>query len=228
MEPYTRRFAQNGETMLNLTSRDVTLIATDGREPTIVRREGPRAADCIHQGVILTGETARLECGPMETARLVRATPPQVENLNRLLEEHIRKDEARTGCSGLVLIERELLEHVHPRLRERVAAAESDGGSGARKEEPRPTLLVFPPKPYEAPGTPAAHKGYTLFLDRAGLCAATPTTAEIGHAHTWEQLQWLARGAGSFERGGRLWAADDERNTVLEMSDIRQDGPPST
>ena len=51
-------------------------------------------------------------------------------------------------------------------------------------------------------------------------------TDEIEHAHTWEQPQWLARGAEPFERGGRLWAVDDERNIVLSMSDIRRDEPP--
>ena len=144
--------------MLNLTSRNETLAAADGREPTTVRREGPRAAECIHEGLILTGEHTDPGCGPIETARLAGATPAQVENLNRLLEEHIRKDEATTGRKGLVLIERELLRHVHPRLRDRVAAPisrddEAEGGKA------RVTMLVFPPEPYAAPGTAAGAQG---------------------------------------------------------------------
>ena len=210
--------------MLNLTSKDVTVAGTLGGEPATVRPEGPRAADCIHEGPVLTGERIDPVCGPVETARMAAATPAQVENLNRLLEEHIRKDEARTGRKGLVLIEHELLRHVHPRLRDRVAAARIQGAEVGR---PVVTMLVFPPEPYTAPEAPPGHKGYTLFLDRAGLCTPKPATDRIGHAHTWEQLQWLARGAEPFERGGRLWARDDEHNMVLSMSDIRLDRPPA-
>ena len=210
--------------MLNLTSRILTLTATDHREPTMVPLGGPRAANCIHEGIVLTGEETDPGSGPIEVARLAAATPAQVENLNRLLEEHIRKDEAATNRKGLVLIERTLLRHVHPRLRDRVAAPvsrdEADNG------KPHVTMLVFPPEPYTAPKTPRGHKGYTLFLDRVGVATTKPTTDEIGHAHTWEQLQWLARGAEPFERGGRLWASDDEENSVLHMSDIRLDQPP--
>ena len=203
------------------------LPASDGHEPTTVRREGPLASECIHEDVVRTGKKTDPGCGPIESAKLAAATPAQVENLNRLLEEHIRKDEARTGRKGLVLIERELLRHVHPRLRDRVAAAMTDAGSAGERGDRRPTMLVFPAAPYAAPETPPGHKGYTLFLDRAGLCTPKPSTDEIGHAHTWEQLQWLARGAERFERGGRLWARDDEHNVVLSMSDIRLDRPPA-
>ena len=88
-------------------------------------------------------------------------------------------------------------------------------------------MLVFPAEPWTTPETSPAHKGYTLFLDRAAVATANPTTDEIGHAHTWEQLQWLARGAEPFEQGGRLWAVDEQRNIPLNMSEIRQDEPPA-
>ena len=36
----------------------------------------------------------------------------------------------------------------------------------------------------------------------------------------------MARGAEPFERGGRLWAKDEENNRVLYMNEIRQQNPP--
>ena len=63
--------------------------------------------------------------------------------------------------------------------------------------------------------------GYTLYLDRAGLCTPQPTTDEIGRADSLTELGWLARGAAPFERAGRLWALDEERNTVMSMADIK-------
>ena len=62
---------------------------------------------------------------------------------------------------------------------------------------------------------------YTLYLDRAGLCTPQPTTDEIGRADSLTELGWLARGAAPFERAGRLWALDEERNTVMSMADIK-------
>ena len=208
--------------MVNLTAENLSLAATDGREPTLIAREGPVATKCIQGGVVSSDTEIDPGSGPIETATLAGVNPTEIENLNRLLEEYVRKDAAVTGRKALVLIDMEMLQHVHPRLRDRVAAPVAMETARGR----RVTMLVFPPTLYVAPATPPGHKGYTLFLDRAELMTPTPATDEIGHTHTWQQLQWMARGAEPFERGGRLWARNDEHNTVLQMSDIRLDQPP--
>lgn len=63
--------------------------------------------------------------------------------------------------------------------------------------------------------------GYTLYLDRAGLCTSDPLTDEVGYAETWRELHWMAKGAEPFERAGRLWARDEAAGTVLCMADMR-------
>ena len=64
-------------------------------------------------------------------------------------------------------------------------------------------------------------EGFTLYLDRAGLCTPRPTTEVVGRADTRTELFWLAKGAAHFERGGRLWATDDRTGTVLSMADMK-------
>ena len=66
-----------------------------------------------------------------------------------------------------------------------------------------------------------ARDGFTLYLDRAGLCTPRPTTEVVGRADTQVELCWLARGAAHFERGGRLWATDDRTGTVLYTADMK-------
>ena len=212
--------------MLNLTSTTLVLTPADGRHPTTLRRAGPVAADCIHDGLVPHGKRIDPGTGPLDTAALAAVSPAQIENLNRLVEEHIRKDEAATGREGLVLIDRRLLPHIEPRLRDRVAAPRLDNRGHARDDTARVSVLILPPEPPVPPDGTSRRRGYTLFLDRAGLCTPDPTTDQIGHAHTWEQLQWMARGAEPFERGGRLWALDEDHNAVLCMQDIRMDRNP--
>ena len=212
--------------MLNLTSTTLVLTPADGRDPTTLRRAGPVAADCIHDGLVPHARRIDPGTGPLDTATLAAVTPAQIENLNRLVEEHIRKDEAATGREGLVLIDRRLLPHIEPRLRDRVAAPRLDNRGHARDDTARVSMLILPPEPPVPPDGTSRRRGYTLFLDRAGLCTPDPTTDQIGHAHTWEQLQWMARGAEPFERGGRLWALDENHNAVLCMQDIRMDRNP--
>ena len=63
-------------------------------------------------------------------------------------------------------------------------------------------------------------RGFSLYLDRAGLCTPRPTTDVIGHAETETQLYWLAKGASPFERGGALWARNEADGRLLTMADI--------
>ena len=212
--------------MLNLTSTTLVLTPVDGRDPTTLRRAGPVAADCIHDGLVLHGKRIDPGTGPMDAATPAAVTPAQIEHLNRLVAEHIRKDETATGRDGLVLIDRRLLPHIEPRLRDRVAAPHPDHRRDPSDDTARISMLILPPEPPVPPDGTSRRRGYTLFLDRAGLCTSDPATDEIGHAHTWEQLQWMARGAEPFERGGRLWARDEEHNAVLCMQDIRMDRNP--
>jgi hypothetical protein len=130
--------------MLNLTSTTLLLTPADGRDPTTLRRAGPVAADCIHDGLVPHGKRIDPGSGPMNTATLAAASPAQIENLNRLVEEHIRKDETDTGREGLVLIDRRLLPYIEPRLRDRVAAPRLDHRGLAIDDTARVCMLILP------------------------------------------------------------------------------------
>ena len=132
----------------------------------------------------------------------------------------------------MVLVNHDVLHHVDPQLAAHVAEPHPDallaGGDGPVKV----TLLIHPPSaptPTREPKRRDSNvRHYTLYHDPAGVATDNPRTDEVGHADTWEQLQWMARGAAAFERGGRIWALNNRTSTVLFMADIRLDRDPHT
>ena len=68
--------------------------------------------------------------------------------------------------------------------------------------------------------------GYTLYLDRTGLCTSRSLTAEIGDADTWVEIQTMARTAAMFENPNRLWVRDEARGHRLTMEQVSQETDP--
>ena len=214
--------------MLNLTSSPIMLLTAEGPPDIILHPAKPTAAEHIADGYILRGERIRTGSSAMDAATLSTPDADQVLALNRFLEQEIQRDRAENGGDGMVLVDRDVLRHVDPRLAAHVAEPHPDPLLASSPEPIKVSLLIRPPAvgtPDEeaADGDPAQ---YTLYLDRAGICTDDPATDEIGRAETWEQLQWIARGAAPFEGGGRLWALDNRTRTVLFMADIKLEHDP--
>ena len=215
--------------MLNLTVTTVVLLPAGNADPITLPPEGPIATEHIHEGLILRGERIPIGNDRINTATLRYESNRMVRELNRFLEAQVQRDRDANGGSGIVLVDRRVLRHVEPRLAAHVAAPHPDpafmGGIG---QPVRASMLIRPPMPPEREPQPAGPDpaGYTLYLDRAAICTDNPATDEIGRADTWEQLQWMARGAAPFERGGRLWAMNNRTRTVLYTADINLDQDP--
>ena len=216
--------------MLNLTSRPIMLLTAEGPSDIVLYPATRTAAEHVAEGYIPSGERIRTGSSTMDAATPRHPDAEQVLALNRFLEHEIERDRAKNGGDGMVLVDRNVLRHVDPRLATHVAEPRPDPLLKGSPEPVKVRLLIRPPTaptPEEetAGDAPAA---YTLYLDRAGICTDDPATDEIGHAGTWEQLQWMARGAAPFERGGRLWALNNRTRTVLFMADMKLDEDPHT
>ncbi|MCY4121365.1 MAG: hypothetical protein OXG72_10650 [Acidobacteria bacterium] len=214
--------------MLNLTSAPIMLLTTEGPSEMVLHPAAETAADHVRDHYLLSGEQIRTGASGIDAATLQPPNSEQIFSLNRFLEREIERDRAENGGDGMVLVDRKVLRHVHPRLAPHVAEPHPDGLLAGGDGPVKVNLLIRPPgagapKPTE---TVSRTAGYTLYLDRAGLCTNNPTTDEIGHADTWEQLRWMARGAAPFERGGRLWAVNNKTRTVLYMADIKLEQDP--
>jgi hypothetical protein len=214
--------------MLNLTSTPIMLASAEGPSDIVLQPEARTASEHIRDRYLLSGERIRTGSSRIDAATLRPPNADRIVSLNRFLRQEIERDRAENGGDGMVLVDRNVLRHVDPRLAAHVAEPHPDALLTGSDGPVRLNLLIRPPGT-PTPG-PKQRDGdiphYTLFLDRAGMCTSNPTTDEIGHAHTWEQLQWMARGAEPFERGGRLWALNNRTNTVLYMTDIRLDRDP--
>lgn len=183
------------------------------------------ARTLVDTGARPTEETTDRGPGPVRTLRLAGPTRHQVARLNELIAEHVRLDRTVHEDKATVLVDQDVLQYVHPHLRGHVAAPHPSVEPSNYGESQRATGLVLPPEPVT--GQIGSEAGYTLYLDRAGLATPNPTTDEVGHAQSWEQLQWMALGARPFERGGRLWALDRSTNEDLSMADIAAPAPPT-
>ncbi len=211
--------------MLNLTSSPIMLLTAKGPSNILLHPAVQTAAEHVPERYLLSGERIRTGSSAMNAATLQPPGADHIRALNDFLEREIERDRDTSGGDGTVLVDHEVLRHIDTRLTAHVAAAHPDalqaGGPGPIKV----SLLIRPPAaPALEPEDETA--GYTLYLDRAGVCTDHPATDEIGHAETWEQLQWMARGAAPFERAGRLWALNNRTRTVLHMADIKLDQDP--
>ena len=214
--------------MLNLTSSPIRLLTAEGPSDIVLHPAKPTAAEHITDGYILRGERIRSGSSAMDAATLSTPDADQVLALNRFLEQEIQRDRAENGGAGMVLVDRDVLRHVDPRLAAHVAEPHPDPLLAGSPEPIKVSLLIRPPAAGTADEEAAERDRaqYTLYLDRAAICSEKPATDEIGRAETWEQLQWMARGAAPFERGGRLWALNNRTRTVLFMANIKLNKDP--
>jgi len=214
--------------MLNLTSSPIMLLSAEGPSNIVLHPAALTAAEHIRDSYVLSGELVRNGSSAIAAATLQPPNADQVVSLNRFLQHEIERDRAENGGDGMVLVDRDVLRHVDPRLAAHVAEPHPDALLAGSDGPVKVTLLIrapaaLTPEPKQQDGSITR---YTLYLDRAGVCTDNPATDEIGHADTWEQLQWMARGAAPFERTGRLWALNNKTHTVLFMADIRLDQDP--
>ena len=218
----------DGDRMLNLTASPIWLLTAEGPSDIILHPTVLTAAEHVRDGYVLSGERIRTGTSAMDAATLQPANADQIAALNRFLQMEIERDRAENGGDGLVLVDHEVLHHVDPRLAAHVAEPHPDALLRGTDGPVKVGMLIRPPAaPAPEPDrTDRKPAGYTLYLDRAGVATNNPTTDEIGHAETWEQLQWMARGAEPFERAGRLWALNNQTHTVLFMADIKLDQDP--
>lgn len=213
--------------MLNLTASPIMLLTAEGPSDIVLHATVLTAAEHVRDGYVLSDERIRTGTSAIDTATLQPPKADQIVSLNRFLQHEIERDRVENG-DGMVLVDREVLHHVDPHLAAHVAAPHPDALLADGPGPIRVGMLIKPPAAPAPESDRAAPKpaGYTLYLDRAGVCTDNPATDEIGHAETWEQLHWMARGAAPFERAGRLWALNNKTRTVLFMADIRLDRDP--
>lgn len=214
--------------MLNLTASPIMLLTAEGPSDMVLYPTVPTAAEHVRDHYVLSGERIQTGASAMDAATLRPADADQIGALNRFLEHEIQRDRELNGGSGMVLVDREVLRHVDPRLATHVAEPHPDAMLTGADGPVKVSMLIRPPAaPASEPDRAAPEPDrYTLYLDRAGVATDNPATDEIGHAETWEQLQWMVRGAEPFERGGRLWALNNRTHTVLFMADIRLERDP--
>jgi len=185
--------------MLNLTSSPIMLLTAEGPSDIVLHPAKRTAAEHVTECYILRGER-------------IRTGSPRAQPLPRTGDTARPRRERRRRHGPAA----------------HVAEPHPDPLLAGSPEPIKVSLLIRPP----AAGTPDEEAAdgdpaqYTLYLDRAGICTDDPATDEIGRAETWEQLQWMARGAAPFEGGGRLWALDNRTRTVLFMADIKLEHDP--
>ncbi|MCY4636533.1 MAG: hypothetical protein OXG04_18850 [Acidobacteria bacterium] len=214
--------------MLNLTSSPIMLLTAEGPSDIVLHPAKRTAAEHVTECYILRGERIRTGSSAIDAATLSAPGADRILALNRFLEQEIQRDLAENGGDGMVLVDRDVLRHVDPRLAAHVAEPHPDPLLAGGPEPIKVSLLIRPPAAGTADEETADNDRarYTLYLDRAAICTEKPATDEIGRAETWEQLQWMARGAAPFERGGRLWALNNRTRTVLFMADIKLNEDP--
>jgi len=214
--------------MLNLTSSPIMLLTAEGPSDIVLHPAKRTAAEHVTKCYILRGERIRTGSSAIDAATLSAPGADRILALNRFLEQEIQRDLAENGGDGMVLVDRDVLRHVDPRLAAHVAEPHPDPLLAGGPEPIKVSLLIRPPAAGTADEETADNDRarYTLYLDRAAICTEKPATDEIGRAETWEQLQWMARGAAPFERGGRLWALNNRTRTVLFMADIKLNEDP--
>lgn len=214
--------------MLNLTSSPIMLLTAEGPSGIVLQPAPHSAREHILESYLLSGKHLHAGASAMHSATLQPPSAEQIVALNRFLQHEIARDRAENGGDGLVLVDRAVLYHVEPQLAPHVAEPHPDAMLAGKSDPIQVSLLIHPPSaPKPKPGpTDSNTKRYTLYHDRAGGASDNPATDTIGHADTWEQLQWMARGAAAFEHGGRIWALNNRTSSVLYMADIQLDGDP--
>ena len=215
--------------MLNLTSSPIMLISTQGSGDIFLSPAGRTAREHIRDSYLLSGEQIHTGSIAIDAATLQPANADQIVVAQPLppgrdTARPRRERRRRHGPGGPRRASPRRSAPARPRRRtapRRAAGRRRRPRQGDPADPSRPP----PPRPSRSSGT-ATSQGTRSTWTGQGVCTNNPTTDEIGHADTWEQLQWMAVGAEPFERGGRLWALNNRTRTVLYMADIRLDQDP--
>ena len=136
--------------MRNLTSSTIVLFPAGGAAPIILPPSRAVTTTQMREVLILKGETIDVGAGAMDSATLKTPGPATITAFNRFLETQIEEDRAASGGDGLVLIPKDLLRYVQPKLARHIAAPHPDAGPNT-EDQPRITtsMLIRPPEPAE-------------------------------------------------------------------------------
>ena len=139
--------------MQNLTASTIVLFPAAGATPIILPPSRAVTTKEMREGLILKGEMIDIGAGAMDSATLNTPAPARITAFNRMLETQIAEDRAINGGYGLVLIRKDLLRYVQPKLARHVAAPHPDAGPNT-EDPPRITtsILIRPPEPAEQRG----------------------------------------------------------------------------
>ena len=139
--------------MRNLTTWTIVLFPAGGAAPITLPPARGVATIRMREVLILKGETIDVGAGTMDSATLKTPAPARIIEFNRFLETQIEEDQAAGGGDGLVLIRKDLLRYVQPKLARHVAAPQPDAGPNT-EDRPRITtsMLIRPPEPAEQRG----------------------------------------------------------------------------
>ena len=131
--------------MLNLTSRTIMLLGAEGSADSILHPAGTTAANQVRETYLLGGE--RIHTGPttVETATLQPPSAKQVKMLNLFLEQEIARDRAENGGDGMVLVDRNVLQHVDASLGSHVATPHPDALQVRHEGHLEVSMLLRPP-----------------------------------------------------------------------------------
>ena len=134
--------------MRNLTSSTIVLFPPGGAAPIILPPSRAVTTRQMREVLILKGETIDVGAGAMDSATLNTPAPARINAFNRVLETQIAEDRGANGGDGLVLIRKDLLRYVQPKLARHVAAPHPDAGPNT-EDHPRTTtsILIRPPEP---------------------------------------------------------------------------------
>ncbi|MYH31697.1 MAG: hypothetical protein F4137_23310, partial [Acidobacteria bacterium] len=118
--------APNGDRMLNLTGSPIMLLTAESPSDIILYPTALTAAEHVRHGYVLSGEQIPTGASAMDAATLQPPNADQIVALNRFLQMEIERDRAENGGDGLVLVDREVLRHVDPRLAAHIAEPHPD------------------------------------------------------------------------------------------------------
>ena len=136
--------------MRNLTSSTIVLFPAGGAAPIVLPPSRAVTTKQMQEMLILKGKIIDVGAGAMDSTTLKTPAPARITAFNRALETQIAEDQTASGGDGLVLIRKDLLRYVQPKLARHIAAPHPDAGPNT-EDQPRITtsMLIRPPEPAE-------------------------------------------------------------------------------
>ena len=208
--------------MRNMTGRTLLLKGPEHKSGHYAETNEVDLGTVIPDTLETTSESVRAPGGRLPVLRRAEPSAEAVQTLNLRIKAAVAREQ---GLSRpLVIVPVHVLEYVEKQWLPYVAGPLSRPQREHERLDEAQThvvsaLLAADQRAEEAETSPGV--GYTLYLDYAAVATENPSRREIGHADSWEQLHWMAKGAETCERGGRLWATDHAEKRVLVMADMK-------